>query len=505
MHHILENQTLELHVIDFISLGTASHRALYNKAGKRNEGDCIRENHELVEHVLELPNDVVLQNSAQEGEECSNQGEDENRDLIVAFAEQVLNVEFCKQVPRENRRERKEQQADANEDGTTALRHECAKCKLSHVGLGDTDGASKLGGIFHIISRENRIAISINEVTTSIDGVTLDNGVTLGSHKFCNRFVLASILVSSGQRTIANVKNADDNEGGHGNNDDSVDENANHCDNALIMRILDVGERMSMRGGTHTGFVAEQTALCALRDCSPNAKECTTKASSWIKCALENEADSRRKVASIHNEHDESTANVKHRHDRHELFGDGGKTMQVANEDEAGEHCDKETDNPCRGTECMVHRLSNGVRLDHGSDKAKSDNGSDGKKAGEEPTAGTLESCGDVVSRAAVGQTVFIDDLRLLSERRFSIVCGHTKKSDDPHPEDGTRTTNEDSATCADDVTRANLCSYGSCNCLKRAHGAALVSTGQRKLGEHLLPALAEAAELYKTRANREE
>ena len=45
---------------------------------------------------------------------------------------------------------------------------------------------------------------------------------------------------------------------GHGQNDKRVDEHADHGHNALILRFRNLGQRMGMRGGTHTCLVGEQ-------------------------------------------------------------------------------------------------------------------------------------------------------------------------------------------------------------------------------------------------------
>ena len=55
----------------------AGERALDDEAGQRDQRDGVRKHHELVEHVLELPHDIVLKHRADEREHGGNQREHE--------------------------------------------------------------------------------------------------------------------------------------------------------------------------------------------------------------------------------------------------------------------------------------------------------------------------------------------------------------------------------------------------------------------------------------------
>ena len=333
----------------------------------------------------------------------------------------------------------------------------------------------------------------------------LDDGVAFGSDELGDGVILAGILVGGGQRAVAYVQHADDDESRHGDDDDRVDEHADHGDDTLVMRVFDVSERVGMRRGAHAGFVREQAALGALRDGCPDAEEGAAQTGGRVEGALEDEGKGIGEVAGVHDEHDDGTADVEDGHDGHELLGDGCEAVQVADEDETGEHSDDEADQPGRNAECVVHGLTDGVGLDHGADDAERDDGSNREEHSEELAAAALEGGGDVVSRAAVGLAFLVDDLRLLRENGLGVVRRHAEQRDDPHPEDRARAADEDRTACADDVAGADLRGNGRCERLERAHGAAAVTARERKLSEHLLPALAEAAELHAARADGEE
>ena len=59
----------------------------------------------------------------------------------------------------------------------------------------------------------------------------------------------------------------DDDERSHGEHKEGIDEHTDHGDNALVVRLIDIGKGMCVRCGTHTGFVGEKSALDALADC----------------------------------------------------------------------------------------------------------------------------------------------------------------------------------------------------------------------------------------------
>ena len=76
------NWELELFLEQLLGLGAACNRASYNEARQCDEGDGIGENHQLVAHVLKLPDDVVLQQSAQEDEECCRKRKDKKKKKV---------------------------------------------------------------------------------------------------------------------------------------------------------------------------------------------------------------------------------------------------------------------------------------------------------------------------------------------------------------------------------------------------------------------------------------
>ena len=63
---------------------------------------------------------------------------------------------------------------------------------------------------------------------------------------------------------VTGVEGGDNDKSGHGENDEGVDEKADHCDNALVVRLFNICHRVCVGSGAHTGFIGEQSALYAL-------------------------------------------------------------------------------------------------------------------------------------------------------------------------------------------------------------------------------------------------
>ena len=103
---------------------------LHHHGGEGEQGDGVGDDHEVVEHVSQLPHQVVAHDGAQEDK---HQG-DGGIDLGGMLAEQVDDVDLAKQVPAENGGEGKEEQADGHESGAQAGAEHGAEGRLGQVG-----------------------------------------------------------------------------------------------------------------------------------------------------------------------------------------------------------------------------------------------------------------------------------------------------------------------------------------------------------------------------------
>ena len=61
--------------------------------------------------------------------------------------------------------------------------------------------------------------------------------------------------IAARERAVRRVKGGDDDERVERQDDEGVDEHADHGDDALVVRAVNIREGVSVRGGAHTGVV----------------------------------------------------------------------------------------------------------------------------------------------------------------------------------------------------------------------------------------------------------
>ena len=299
------------------------------------------------------------------------------------------------------------------------------------------------------------------------------------------------------ERAALGIKGGDDDERVEGQDDEGVDEHADHGNNALIVRAVNIREGVGVRGGAHTGLVGEQAALGTLGDRGLDGVA-EAAADDGLRCEgiLEDHADGGGDVLDADDQDDQAAEQEDSRHDGDDLLRDGGEALYAAKEDERADRDEDDTDDPGGNAEGGLHRGADGVGLHHAAEEAECQRDGDGEEAGEELAEAALKGRRDVVDRTALDVAVLFDDAGLLGERRFRVDRGHAEKGDDPHPEDGAGAAGQDRAGRADDVARTDLSGDGGGERLERAHAAVMLLAAQRQVAEHAVPALLEAADL---------
>ena len=308
-----------------------------------------------------------------------------------------------------------------------------------------------------------------------------------------------------GQRAVAGVERGDDDERRHGQDDERVDEHADHCDRALLVRALDVGQRMRVRRGAHTGLVREQAALGALAD-GRLERIANAAADDGLRHegVLEDHAEGLRHVADAGKEHDQAADQIQAGHDRHDLLRDGGDALHAADEDERRDGGNDQAHDPARDVERVLARLADGVGLHHGAHEAERQNDRDREETGQELAEAVRERALDVVHRAAEDRAVRLDHTRLLREHRLGIDRRHAEKRDDPHPEDRARASADKGCRRSGKVSCTYLSRDGCRDGLERSHLAFFVLfTVHAEMPEYLMDALPELSDLDKSQADR--
>lgn len=172
---------------------------------------------------------------------------------------------------------------------------------------------------------------------------------------------MRAVRVCEGKRT-----GGEDDKGRHGEHDKGVDEHADHRDDALIARVLDLGQRVSMRGRAHTSFVGEQAAChtkpdrLADRDAGHAARHRLR-----IKGEDEDLRKGRTEVPPINGKYDERAEDIQDSHHRHDLFRHSGDALLAAEEDDRRENGHDNAYSETRHVESGLERVTDGVRLHH--------------------------------------------------------------------------------------------------------------------------------------------
>ena len=440
------------------------------KTAEREEGDNVGDDHEVIEEVGKSPDKGVLEDGACEDAQERNDGIDDGGFL----AEEIGEVDSAEEVPADDGGEGEEEEASRNEDtadGVTDRRiaaEERGEAHLEgalyHIGVNDTDG-----------------------------GGEIRKALAFGSDKTC-------------ERSLGCIKRGKNDECGDGKNDEGVDEYADHCADALIVRLFDVSLRVRVGGGTHARFVGEETSLCALLDC---LGKCCAEAAAEQRLGnegvTEDHAECGGNIFIVDSKNEQTADDIHDGHDRNDLFRDGRDSLDTAEEDEGGKNGDQNADDPSPCGNIHVEGFKNaddarrdGVGLYRRTDEAAGNGQCHGEEACEKFAELTLEGVLDVIDGTAADLAVFMNDARFLCEDCFDVVGCHAEEGDDPHPEDGTRTADENCAADAYDITRADLRRNGGRQCLERGKtGIALVL-----LGKYRAESRAEAADLNEFRSD---
>ena len=172
-----------------------------NHFGQGKQGNGVGNDHQIVEHIRQFPNQIIGHQGAQEDEYQGNH----HVNLDTLLSEQVIGVDLTKQVPAQNGRECEEEQTHGNEHGTGGLSINGTESSLCQVGF-----VQHGGDITHI---------------------------------------------AVGKRAVRGVKSGDDDQSVQGQNHKGVDEHTDHGHDTLLMGIGNIGLGVGVRSGAHTGFI----------------------------------------------------------------------------------------------------------------------------------------------------------------------------------------------------------------------------------------------------------
>ena len=417
-----------------------------NDAGQYEQSDDVGNDHDVIEHIGKLPNQVVGEEGTEENKRNGKYGVHHG----CFLTEEVLYVLLTEEVPADDRSKGEEGQTESNQKIARGGSEDLTHGGLHHVCLGDA----------------------------------------------CLRAI--------GERTVTRIQGRDGYQSGEGEYDKGIDKYADHCDHTLIVGLFYVCLRMSVRSRTHTCLVGEQTSLGTLADrrldcCSEGTAEDCLR----LEGVLEDHAEGLGDLGDVEAQNDHAENDIENCHDGNDLFSNRRDSADSANEDEGADCGKNQTDHPSgHHGNSGVDRFGNGVGLYHGSHEAQCQCDGYGEEAREELAEAVIEGTSDVVNGSAKNRAVLLNDLGLLCENCLGVDGCHTEEGNDPHPEDGTGATHEDRAAGANDVARTDLRGDGGCQCLEGGKSAIFLSAAERNVAKDPLHAFAKATNLHEARTN---
>ena len=259
--------------------------------------------------------------------------------------------------------------------------------------------------------------------------------------------------IRGGRNTFrAEDARGEDHERGDRADDQRVDDRAQHGDEALVDRVLDLGGGVRNRRRALTGFVREDAACDAfLHGQHQQADRDTGAGAVEAEGPFEDHGESARDRVEVHADHNQTTDKVGDGHDRHEAAGHAGNPLDAAQNDGAcgcgeDERCDERRD-----AVAAVQRIRDGVGLDRGACAPAGQNAQRCEQTAQ-PGPFRAHAVLDVVHRAADMASFVIDLTEADGEHAFGVFRGGADNCRDPHPEHRARPANGDGGRDAGNV-----------------------------------------------------
>jgi len=371
-------------------------RDLNDESGQRDEADEVRDRHETVRCVRDLPCERARHDGGYNDECDVDQLEDKHRDLLNLFRcllKEELDRLFAVEGPGHDRREGEEREDDREYDSS----------EYSEVaGENAHDG----GGIGHI--GRDRGCIDVGEEE------------------------------QRGERA----------------DDEGVKEHLENAPESLLYRLFGVRYRVCDDRRAEAGLVREYASCHTFFD---DGREYVTGNTAG-KCLgseaiLEDKSECGTDVLNVHTDADESHNDEEQTHKRHESRGDLGDTLDAAEDDDGNESGYADTDDQLSRLIVLSDRVCDRCGDLVGLCAGHTDGGNSGKEGGNVCEPSPLESVVDVVEGTALVGAV----VRLLSEVNaeyvFRVVGDHSEECGDPHPENRAGAAGNDSRRNTDDVS----------------------------------------------------
>ena len=441
-----------------VLLGELDHHT-----GQAEESDQVRDRHEAVQGVGDVPDQRELQGGADHDDD----DEGDLVDLHVLQTEEILKAAGAVEGPAEHSRKREERDADRDQKGADlASEHAAEGCR--HVG-GSCAAAP-------------------------VQGQACAQGA------------------------------AEQRQSGQGADDDGVHEDFEDAVQTLLDGICLRGSRMSHGSGSETGLVGEHAAGHTLldggldHDAGGAADGCVRAES-----ALEDHAKHGAELADVAEDDQDGCHDVDDCHEGHQLLSDGADALDAAQQDQCHDDRDDHADDDAAGGDGLSEDLdgacfhvaakcvdggvdggSDGVDLGHVADTEGGKETEDAEHAAE-PAPAFAETVLNVVHRSADPVALVVALAVTDCQDHFGVLGRHAEQSRDPHPEDSAGAACRDGAGDACDVSCADRRRKSGGHGLERCHFTVSGLLLLEDLAEGVLHRVSEAGELDEAHADAQE
>ena len=259
--------------------------------------------------------------------------------------------------------------------------------------------------------------------------------------------------------------------------------------------MVDLSQRVGVRGRAHAGLIGEQAAGHAK---AHRLLHGHTGHAAGHRLRVERQHKDLRKGIGqrlvVHDQDHHAAHNVKRRHDGHDLFGHSGNALHAAQEDERCDHGYDNAHGQMAHAKGVMERITDGVGLYHVAHEAQRQNNKYREYACQHLAKGALERRADVVRRAA-GDFAVDGGAITLGQHGLGVNRRHAEERRYPHPEQRARAAADQRRGAAGDVAGAHLGRNGRGQCLEAAHSLVIgLFAPQGEVAENAVEPFAKAA-----------
>lgn len=116
--------------------------AMHHRTAEGNQRENIRQHHEVVEEIRQLPDKVVGENGAEKNKYNAKHGIAQVR----FFPEEIVYIDAPEEIPADDGGKSEKQKADRNKGVSERLILKGgAECKLGGIGFGNAEGGKVFG------------------------------------------------------------------------------------------------------------------------------------------------------------------------------------------------------------------------------------------------------------------------------------------------------------------------------------------------------------------------